>query len=136
MRKNTFSFNLFLASFLTFFGVSVIQVNAQEPDFLNDDAATSEYDKSAEYLIPDSPFTEDEKGEKKNKEVDNKEKQSDTKEAENLKLAVKTEEKVEEKPLYNPAEVTTNRVDQDNPLSFNFLYYIIHKFKFADVVDE
>ncbi|MEM9390583.1 MAG: hypothetical protein AAGA02_08915 [Bacteroidota bacterium] len=136
MRKNTFSFNLFLASFLTFTGASFIQVNAQELDFLNDDASTSEYDKSAEYLIPDSPFTEDEKGEKKIKEVTSKDKQPSTTKTENLKAAVKTEEKVEDVPLYNPAEPTTNPVDQDNPLSFNFLYYIIHKFKFADVVDE
>lgn len=135
MQKNTFPFCLFFIISIILINAPFVATNAQEPDFLYGDEVTPQDDKSAEYLIPDSPFTEDEKGDKKNNEIKSKEKSlpvknitpsKDSKESKNL----------DEKPLYNPAEPTTTPVDQDNPLSFNFLYYIIQKFKFADVIDE
>jgi len=37
-----------------------------------------------------------------------------------------------QKPSSNP----TNDKTQEDPLSFNFLYFIIQKFKFSDIVDD
>jgi hypothetical protein len=38
----------------------------------------------------------------------------------------------QQKPSSNP----TNDKTQEDPLSFNFLYFIIQKFKFSDIVDD
>jgi hypothetical protein len=38
----------------------------------------------------------------------------------------------QQKPTSNP----TNDKTQEDPLSFNFLYFIIQKFKFSDIVDD
>lgn len=38
----------------------------------------------------------------------------------------------QQKPSSNPANDKT----QEDPLSFNFLYFIIQKFKFSDIVDD
>ncbi|ELR72840.1 hypothetical protein C900_00801 [Fulvivirga imtechensis AK7] len=51
----------------------------------------------------------------------------------------KTEAKkpVTKEPASNPAIDTTNKEeDPDSILSFNFLHYIIQRYKFSDVIDQ
>jgi len=46
--------------------------------------------------------------------------------------AANAKKQEQQKPSSNP----TNDKTQEDPLSFNFLYFIIQKFKFSDIVDE
>ena len=140
MGKNTFSFRLFTITLFTLFCGTFSVTNAQEADFIYGDEVSPEIDRSSEYLIPDTPYTEDDKSDKKKKSSSNK---TEVKESATEKNPVLVEEVHKSKnsseettPLGNPAEPSTTPVSQDNPLSFNFLYYIIQKFKFADVIDQ
>jgi len=36
----------------------------------------------------------------------------------------------------NSAKVSSNEKSEEDPLSFNFLYFIIQKFKISDIVDD
>ncbi|MEM6523512.1 MAG: hypothetical protein AAF693_06965 [Bacteroidota bacterium] len=136
MSKHKISFCLFLAFSLSICGGVFIEIKAQESELLFEDEVAPSNEKPSENFTPDIPYTEDEKGEKSKKEKGNT---KDLKEEEVTTKAlaepeVNIVEKTEEKPVYNPTDPTTT--DQDNPLSFNFLYYIIQKFKFADMVDQ
>ncbi|MEM7108148.1 MAG: hypothetical protein AAF519_07965 [Bacteroidota bacterium] len=133
MPKKTFSFCLFLAFSLTVCSGVLFKVNAQESEFLFEDDLAPTREKPVEHFIPDTPYTEDEKDKKEEKtEVKNEILDEETPEQ---KEPVQ-ENNLEASPLFIPIESNSTLTDQDNPLSFNFLYYIIQKFKFSDVIDQ
>ena len=141
MLKNTFSFCLLFAFSLIVVSGFFVESKAQESDFLIDDGVSIDEDKSAEYLIPDSPFTDEKESSKRKTNEESK------------KIKEVQDAKSPEQPVVPPAKEsflsnetaqqqlelakpTSPGADEENPLSFNFLYYIIHKFKFSDVADH
>ncbi len=125
---------------LTVFAVCLFTCNfsyAQESDFLYEDGLVDERPKDATVLLPDEYFVEKDR-------VDRKTPKS---KVEKSKPA-NQEQKSEIAPVAGPPsndtgknelaghEVIAAPEDTDSPLSFNFLYYIIQKFKFSDIVDE
>lgn len=117
-----------------------IESKAQESDFLIGDGANVEEDKSSEYLIPDSPFTDDKENVKKKEGEDKKIKEVQVPKAPEKATSVPLKETVqngqEVKPIPDVSKPADTATEEENPLSFNFLYYIIHKFKFSDVADQ
>ncbi len=117
---------------------------AQESDYLYEDGVVDEKTKDPTIVLPDDHFIEKERSSKK---TDNTTEEKRQKPA--LKTSPATEvvtkqpvqtvqspqEGSESNTMSNPADVGTPE-DVDSPLSFNFLYYIIQKFKFSDVIDE
>ncbi len=137
MRKKSFSFCLSFVLIAAFCSGISSEIKAQEGEFLRDNEEILENKEDTEYVAPDGPYTEEEKDNKKREkrikqevEVENTEIQRSAKEVETSR------ENIEPKPIYNPAEPVSTLVDPENPVSFNFLYYIIQKFKFADVIDQ
>lgn len=109
---------------------------AQESDYLLEDGIPDEIISGPAFsLPPDVPDTDEDKEKQK------VEKKEHTKSGQNPARveSKKNGERKSAEPIYDPsippADVNENP-DPDNPLSFNFLYYIIQKFKFADVVDN
>lgn len=47
-----------------------------------------------------------------------------------------TSSNAKKQELQKPSSNPTNDKTQEDPLSFNFLYFIIQKFKFSDIVDD
>ena len=109
---------------------------AQESDFLYEDGLVDERPRDATVLLPDEHFAE------KDRPVG----KSTKSKTEKVKSA-RVEKKIESLPANAPSNGTGENElpshesiaapeDTDSPLSFNFLYYIIQKFKFSDIVDE
>ena len=109
---------------------------AQESDFLYEDGLIDERHKDPTVILPDEPFVEKEKS-------FNKKTSPSTDKLPQTKIETKGPTTPVEQPV---KETVENEVtgpggiappeDPDSPLSFNFLYYIIQKFKFSDIVDE
>lgn len=125
--------------YLTFFFIvgmcSMQSLLAQEGGFM-----FGEEDIKESVAIPTSPGSERVYHKPVNPEVKKKaQKESKAQEGKqsNLQETKKPQTSEGEKRQSNPAIDTTNKEeDPDSVLSFNFLYYIIHKFKFSDVLDE
>ncbi len=117
-------------------------VYAQEGEYLLEDGISDDISEDVYTSLPD--FTEPDDSKEKKKEEGNSpssklQNQQIDKKTNSKNLDSKESREGSKMPIYDPTTPPTDineNPDPDNPLSFNFLYYIIQKFKFGDVVDN
>ncbi|TRX61403.1 hypothetical protein FNH22_04935 [Fulvivirga sp. M361] len=136
--KSNYS-KLFLAhivfAFLVMF--NPVQVYGQEGDYFYEDEAHEDQANESAIMSPDEHYVVKEKSNTKtSRPASIKESSKNAKTAAGKKNTPPLQ-KPKEAPVVNEeTQEMSSPQDTESPLSFNFLYYIIQKFKFSDVIDE
>lgn len=125
-----------------FFLISVCYVNplaAQEGGFMFHEGGGDSHQEKPE--APSSPGTENtytQPGMKSTYPKDKKKADAQEKPEENSRQKSTVDSQIQgRQPTTTPAtDTTSEEEDPDSVLSFNFLHYIIQRFKFSEVIDE
>lgn len=105
----------------------------QEGDYFYEDDTQEDAVGDPSVVSPDEHYVIKRKDNDKDDNVTSDKKNTTIRKATPAAKAQKTEKKPE---LDEMNHTLSNQEGTESPLSFNFLYYIIQKFKFSDIVDE